>query len=196
MHPDRRFRVDDRAALLTLLAEQPFCTLSTLHDGRPAVAHAPVVIRGEGAAVDFHLSRGNVLADLADGTPAVLTALAGDAYVSPDFYVSEDQVPTWNYRMVEAEGLLTRLTDAETVALLDDLSAQEEARLLPKRPWTRGKMTPGRFEAMVRGIVGFRLTVGRLEGIAKLSQNKSADDRAGVRQGLADHPLGALIPKD
>ena len=196
MHPARVFHVEDRAALLALLAEQPFCTLSTLLGGKPAVAHAPVVVRGEGVSLDFHLSRGNVLADLPDGTPAVLTALAGDAYVSPDFYVSEDQVPTWNYRMVEAEGRLTRLTDAETVALLDDLSAQEEARLLPKRPWTRDKMTPGRFEAMVRGIVGFRLTASRLEGIAKLSQNKSVEDREGVAQGLANHPLGALIPKD
>jgi len=195
VHPDRRFRVDDRAALLATLAGQPFCTLSTILDGRPAVAHAPAVIRGEGAALDFHLSRANVLADLADGTPAVLTALAGDAYVSPDFYVSEDQVPTWNYRMVEAEGVLTRLTDAETVALLDDLSAQEEARLAPKRLWTRDKMTPGRFEAMVRGIVGFRLTVSRLDGVFKLSQNKSAEDRAGVIEGLAGYPLAALIPR-
>lgn len=196
MHPASAFRVAGRAPLLALLAAQPFCTLSTLWEGRPAVAHAPVVIRGEGAALEFHLSRGNRLAGLADATPAVLTALAGDAYVSPDWYESADQVPTWNYRLVEAEGLLTRLDEAELVALLDDLSAQEEARLAPKQPWTRHKMSPGRFEAMARGVVGFRLMVERLEGVDKLSQNKNAADRAGVVKGLGNHPLGALIPKD
>jgi transcriptional regulator len=196
MHPASAFRVAGRAPLLALLAAQPFCTLSTLGGGRPAVAHAPVVIRGEGAALEFHLSRGNRLAGLADATPAVLTALAGDAYVSPDWYESADQVPTWNYRLVEAEGLLTRLDEAELVALLDDLSAQEEARLAPKQPWTRHKMSPGRFEAMARGVVGFRLMVERLEGVDKLSQNKNAADRAGVVKGLGNHPLGALIPKD
>ncbi len=196
MHPASAFRVEEREPLLTLLAAQPFCTLSTLWEGRPAVAHAPVVIRGEGAAIDFHLSRGNPLAGLADGALAMLTALAGDAYVSPDWYESADQVPTWNYRLVEAEGVLTRLDDAELVTLLDDLSAQEEARLAPKPPWTRHKMSAGRFEAMARAVVGFRLTVERLEGVDKLSQNKNAADRAGVVKGLGNHPLGALIPKD
>jgi len=196
MHPASAFRVGERTPLLALLAAQPFCTLSTQFEGRPAVAHAPVVMRGEGAALDFHLSRGNRLAGLTDGTPGVLTALAGDAYVSPDWYESVDQVPTWNYRLVEAEGVLTRLDEAELVTLLDDLSAHEEARLAPKQPWTRHKMSPGRFEAMARAVVGFRLTVERLEGVDKLSQNKNAADRAGVVKGLGNHPLGALIPKD
>jgi transcriptional regulator len=196
MHPASAFRVEERGPLLALLAAQPFCTLSTLHDGRPAVAHAPIVVRGEGATIDFHLSRGNPLAGLGDGAPAVLTALAGDAYVSPDWYESADQVPTWNYRLVEAEGILARLDEAELIVLLDDLSAQEEARLTLKPPWTRHKMSPGRFKAMLRGIVGFRLTVERLAGVDKLSQNKNAADRAGVAKGLGNHPLGALIPKD
>ncbi len=46
-------------------------------------------------------------------------------------------MPTWNYVSVEAEGLVAPLSDAETLVLIDDLSAQEEAHLLPKAPWTR-----------------------------------------------------------
>jgi transcriptional regulator len=79
------------------------------------------------------------------------------------------------------------------VALLDDLSAQEEARLEPKPPWTRAKMSPGRFEAMTRAIVGVRLTVERLEGTSKLSQNKSEADRGRVIAALGDHPIGRLM---
>jgi transcriptional regulator len=119
----------------------------------------------------------------------VALAAGPDAYVSPDWYGSEDQVPTWNYVSVEAEGLIAPLSDAEFVALLDDLSAQEEARLLPKKPWTRDKMSPGRFEAIRRGIIGCRLSVERLEGTWKLGQNKSAEERAGVVAALGDHSV-------
>jgi transcriptional regulator len=197
MHPAPAFRVVDEAQLVAQLAERPFCTLAAAPDGRPRVAHAPVVVRrlGEGLALDFHLSRGNALAPfLADGFRAVLVSLGDDAYVSPDWYASQDQVPTWNYLSVEAEGPVAALDEAGLTALLDDLSTQEEARLAPKPPWTGGKMSPGRFEAMTRAIIGARLSVERLEGTWKLSQNKDEADRAGVRAALRDHPLARLIP--
>ena len=85
---------------------------------------------------------------------------------------------------------MAALDDNGLVALLDDLSAQEEARLAPKPPWTRGKMSEGKFERMLRGIVGARLAVERLEGTTKLSQNKPDADRAGVIAALGDHPIG------
>ncbi|HWT51113.1 MAG TPA: FMN-binding negative transcriptional regulator, partial [Caulobacter sp.] len=157
---------------------------------------APVVVRdlsGE-VALDFHLSRGNVLTPhLTQGFQAVALATGLDAYVSPDWYESADLVPTWNYQSVEAGGSVAPLNEAELIALLDDLSAQEEARLLPKTPWTRNKMTAGRFEAMLRGIQGGRLFVERLEGTFKLSQNRSEADRLGAAKGLGEHPIAALM---
>ncbi|MFL5295103.1 MAG: FMN-binding negative transcriptional regulator [Phenylobacterium sp.] len=192
MHPSAAFKVTDEAELLAHLAAFPFATLVAVVDGRPVVAHAPVVLRRRpgGLALDFHISRGNALAAvLSDGFRAVAVSLAAEAYVSPDWYEGADQVPTWNYVTVEAEGLVSALDEGGLVALLDDLSAQEEARLAPKPPWTRGKMTPGRFEAMTRAIVGARMAVERLEGTTKLSQNKSEADVAGVIAALGDHPI-------
>jgi len=196
MHPATAFRETDEDKLVAQLARQPFATIAAAPDGRPRVAHAPLVIRRrDGAlALDFHLSRSNGLAPFIEtGFLAVAVSLGPDAYVSPDWYESEDQVPTWNYLSVEAEGPVTALTEAELESLLDDLSAQEEARLAPKPPWMRGKMSPGRFETMARGIVGARLAVDRLEGTFKLSQNKGEADVAGVISALGDHPLAALM---
>ena len=192
MHPQPAFRETDEAALLAHLGRHAFVALSAAPQGRLRVAHAPVIVRrlASGLALDFHLSRGNALAAaIADGFRAVAVSLAADAYVSPDWYESADQAPTWNYVSVEAEGPVTALDEAGLVALLDDLSAQEEGRLAPKPPWTRGKMSPGRFEAMTRAIIGARMTVERLEGTTKLSQNKDAADRAGVIGALGDHPI-------
>lgn len=192
MHPAAVNRVTDEAALLAQLAEQPFVTVAAVAEGRPLVAHTPVVVRrlASGLALDFHLGRNNDLAPFIEGGfRAVLVSLGPEAYISPDWYAAPDQVPTWNYVTVEAEGPVAPMDDDGLVALLDDLSAQEEARLAPKPPWTRRKMTPGRFETMTRAIVGARLTVERLEGTFKLSQNKSDADRAGVIAALGDHPI-------
>jgi transcriptional regulator len=196
MHPAAIFKVEDEAVLLAHLAAHAFMTLAAAPDGRPRLAHAPVVVRrlAGGLALDFHLSRGNALAPfLATGFRGVVVSLEADAYVSPDWYESADQVPTWNYVSVEAEGPIAALDDAGLVALLDDLSAQEEAKLAPKPPWTREKMSPGRFEAMTRAIIGARLNVERLQGVTKLSQNKSEADRAGVIAALGDHPIARLM---
>jgi len=192
MHPASAFHVADEAPLLAHLAAHPFCTVCASVDGRPAVAHAPVVLRRlpSGLALDFHLSRRNALAlVIARGFRAVLVSLAAEAYVSPDWYADKDQVPTWNYVSVEAEGPVGPIGEDELVALLDDLSAQEEGRLTPKPPWTRGKMSPGKFERMLGGIVGARTIVQRLEGTTKLSQDKRPTDRAGVIAALSDHPI-------
>ncbi len=196
MHPAPAFHVEDRAVLLDFLRAHPFVTIAASVGGRPMVAQSPVVIReldGE-IALDFHLSRGNVLKPhLTQGFRAVVLATGLDAYISPDWYESADQVPTWNYESAEAEGSVAPLNEAELIALLDDLSAQEEARLLPKTPWTRDKMKAGKFEALLRGIMGGRLFVERLEGTFKLSRNKSDADRLGAAKGLGKHPIAKLM---
>ena len=199
MHPAPSFKVTDRDRLLAHLRRYPFATLAAAPDGRVLMAQAPLMVRelDSGLVIDFHLSTNNSLASaIANGFSACLVSAGPDAYVSPDWYVAADQVPTWNYVSVEAEGQVSPLDEAATIALLDDLSAQVEARLAPKAPWTRHKMAPGRFEAMLRGIVGARLTVQRLEGTFKLSQNKSAPDLAGVVAALGDHPVARLMGGD
>ena len=196
MHPQGVFRTDDHEALLAHLARRPFVTLVARPAGRLLVAHAPVVVRqqGQGVALDFHLSRGNALAEtLNTGFQAVAVSLATDAYISPDWYASADQVPTWNYVSVEAEGPVEPLDAGGLIALLDDLSAQQEARLAPKPAWTRAKMSPGVFERMTGAIIGGRMLLDRLEGTTKLSQNRNAADRAGVMAALSQHPIARLM---
>lgn len=168
MHPNRALAWQDRDAMLALVADIAFCTICV--DG-PFLVHAPVVV----AAPDrlrFHVSRANRSAAALDGARAIVSCLGPDAYVSPDWYGVPDQVPTWNYLAVEAEGPLTRLDEAGLAALLDDLSAAHETRLAPKPPWTRDKMSPGRFEAMLKAIIGYELAIEDLRGTRKLGQHK------------------------
>ena len=196
MHPAPYHQEDDPAKLEAHLGVYSFATLCMAGEDRLLVAQVPVVLRRmpDGLALDFHLAKRNAMAPfLVAGARAVALSAGPHAYVSPDWLAGADEVPTWNYVSVEAEGPLTLLGAAELVVLLDDLSAQEEARLAPKTPWTRDKMSPQRFERMTGAIVGARLHVERLEGASKLSQNKSAADRAAIAAALGDHPIAALV---
>lgn len=194
------FRQTDEARLTALVAERGFAVIAVAHEGRPLVAQAPVLLAGR--RLRFHLARGNpVVAALTAGAPAVVVVQGPDAYVSPDWYGIDDQVPTWNYLAVEMEGRAQVLDEAGAAQLLDDLSAHFESRLTPKPPWTRRKISPGRFEAMQRAIVSFELAVERLEGVWKLSQNKPAGVTARAAEAMAERPedgsraIAALMAK-
>ncbi len=180
MHPNRVFHWTDEQEMLAFVAQVSFATICV--DG-PAVVHAPLVVAGPDRLL-FHVSRSNAAADKLDRARAVASVLGPDFYVSPDWYGTDDQVPTWNYVVVEAQGPLRRLDECELAALLDDLSADHEKRLAPKTPWTRDKMTPGRFETMLKAIVGYELRIEALRGTRKLGQNKKAEERARVAAAL------------
>ncbi|MBX3481070.1 MAG: FMN-binding negative transcriptional regulator [Caulobacter sp.] len=183
MHPSPPLRQVDEAALGGLVADHPLALICAVGEGRPLAAHAPVLL--EGRRLRFHLSRSNAISRVLRGGETVLAVATGpSAYVSPDWYGQDDQVPTWNYLSAEMEGPVRILAAEEAARLLDDLSARFEAALAPKPAWTRHKMSPGRFEAMLAGIVAFEVEVTRLEGVWKLAQTKPAAARAGVIEAL------------
>lgn len=183
MHPDRTFAWKDEEALRAFVRDVAFAQLTVAIDGVPHAAHAPLA-PGPDGSFRFHLARANPLVPRIDGARLLATIVSDSAYISPDWYGTDDQVPTWNYRLVEISGLARRLDDDGLVAQLETLSAVQEARLAPKKPWTRDKMRPGLFDAMVRGIVGFTIEAPVLKGLAKLGQNKSTAARAGVVAAL------------
>lgn len=182
----------DRAAALAFAEARGFGTVCAFDGNRPIASLLPFYLSyaedGTPRAL-FHLARGNPLAKLADGTSSWLLAVSGaDAYVSADWYVSADQVPTWLYQSVHLTGLVRRLSDDELAIQIDTLSAKFENGLLPKKPWTSGKMTAARLEATKKAIVGLMMTVEEVEGSFKLNQHKSEADHAAVAGALAARP--------
>lgn len=149
------------------------------------VAHAPITAAGDGK-LRFHLARANPLAAQLDGARVLLSIAGADGYITPNWYAHGGQsVPTWNYIAVEIDGHSRALDDAELTAQLDVLAATHEPRVAAEAPWTRAKMEEERFIMMRRAIIGFEVSVDAVRGTRKLSQNKSAEDRAGVIVGLA-----------
>jgi transcriptional regulator len=175
------FRVDERAVALELIARHPLATLvSAGAGGEPHVSHVPLVARtrGDQLALHGHVARPNPQwKQWADGD-AVLAIFHGpDAYVSPLCYETTQAVPTWNYAVVHAAGSVTLRHDSDPKervlkALIDQHDAPYRER------WDELDLEWR--EKMKAGIVAFDIAVTRLDVKFKVSQNRSAADRAGV----------------
>jgi transcriptional regulator len=176
---------DDWAA--GFIARHGFASLTAVADGALHAVPLPCVLEKDasGARLLAHVARANPIWQSFTGSEVLVQFHGANAYVSPDWYAAEHMVPTWNYEAVHIYGT-PRLLEAEEDALrvLTALSAHYEADLLPKKPWTLDKMPPDLLRKLLRGIVAFEIPVARLAVKRKLSQNRSAADRAGVIAAL------------
>jgi transcriptional regulator len=153
----------------------------------PTSANSP---RGEPAgrfSLHAHVARANpVWAEAAD-RPALVVFQGAEGYVSPNWYPSKAEngkaVPTWNYIVVEARGVLRVADNPEAAeALVTRLTAHHEAS--QPKPWGLGEAPRDYIDTMLRAIVPIELAVDSLVGKYKLSQNAPARNRAGVLQAL------------
>jgi transcriptional regulator len=152
----------------------------------PTSTPMPFTVPDDGAVVRGHLARPNPVWRAAPCN-ALLIVPVSDAYISPSWYPSKAEhgkvVPTWNYEIVHVHGRLVAHDDVVWIErLVRDLTELNEAPL-PEQ-WSVDDAPADYLEKMLRGIVGLELLVDSLVGKRKLSQNRPADDQAGVAAGL------------
>ena len=146
--------------------------------------HLPMLL--DGGVLRGHVARANPVWKQGDGA-ALAIFLGPHAYVSPSWYPSKattgKAVPTWNYITVHARGAIRWIQDGDWlrnhVTTLSD--SHEEKRPVP---WKVNDAPAIYIDSLLRAIVGFELTIETLEGKYKLSQNREASDRDGVREAL------------
>lgn len=155
-------------------------------DGAPDATFLPVLWR-DGALVG-HLARANAhWKRVVDGSGALAVVTGPDAYVSPSFYASKADhgrvVPTWNYSVVHLRGAVRVVEDVDWLRhLVGALTDQHERER--DRPWAVQDAPATYVDKQLKAIVGVELVVESVEAKAKLSQNRSGVDRAGVVAGL------------
>ena len=185
--------------LADFIAANAFAALVTNGPGGLVASHVPLLHDAARGTLLGHVARANPQgADLVDGSEALAIFTGPHAYVSPRWYAKSPAVPTWNYTAVHAYGRVRRVEEPEALGrLVAALSNVYEAGV--KRPWRAEDMPEAFIKGMLKAIVGFELTITRLEGKYKLSQNRAPEDRAGVVEGLeatgraGDAELAALM---
>lgn len=198
MYTPPAFKEDDPQVLQAILRRRPLATLVSQSAAGLAATHLPLLFRPEERLLLGHLSRANEQWHALEGAPALAIFLGAEGYVSPDWYPSKREhgkvVPTWNYEAVHVYGRVELLQDpGELLALVEALTESQEAGR--GRPWAVSDAPEAFVAAQLKGIVGLRLRIERIEGKRKLSQNRPAADRRGVVEGLRAEPApgrGAL----
>lgn len=192
MHPNPHFRKEATETHIAFARERAFGTLAINADNGPLLSHIPFLLSEDATYVELHLVRSNPIVKILEYPQnAVISVNGGDAYLSPDWYEVEDQVPTWNYVAVHVRGVLELLPDEEMHDVLERLSASMEERLLPKKPWISDKMTPEVYEKMLRQIVPVKMLVSEINGTWKLSQNKTDEVRLSAAAAVETSAMGS-----
>ncbi|GAB4396511.1 MAG: FMN-binding negative transcriptional regulator [Rhodoferax sp.] len=190
MYLPKHFAEPDAQALHALIDAQPLASLITLQDGLPCCDEIPFMRHTDAqgrTVLRAHVARANPLWQRAAGQPALVVFRGPQAYVSPNWYPSKAEhgkaVPTWNYVIVQARGVLQVVQDTDWLrAQVSALTDTHEAQRQPA--WRVDDAPPDYVAQMLRAIVGIEIAVTALIGKTKVSQNRSAADRVGVAQGL------------
>ena len=206
MYVPPAFRETDLPTLHATMRDARLAHLVTTTDGALIATPLPLFLEpeeGPYGTLYGHLARANPQWQRPPTSEAMALFSGPDAYVSPSWYASKQEhgkvVPTWNYVAIHAYGAAEFFEGADrlldVVTRLTNLHEGSRAA-----PWAVSDAPEAFVRSQLKGIVGLRLPITRLEGKRKMSQNRSAADRAGVAAGLAasdrgaDRDVAALIP--
>ena len=191
MYTPAHFAEDRVEVLVALMRAHPLATLVTLGKQGLAASHIPLIydsLPEPFGTLRGHLAKANPQwHDTAPDSPALAIFGGPQHYVTPSWYPSTAEhgkvVPTWNYAVVHAHGkLAVRHDHAWLRRNVEELTKANERK--SPRPW-RVEDAPAEYiDRMLQEIVGVEIVLEKLEGKWKVSQNRTATDRAGVVEGL------------
>jgi transcriptional regulator len=197
MYLPAQFHEDRTPILHDLIRAHPLAMLVTLDSTGLVANHIPMEIDAEAGpfgTLRGHVARANPIWKSHRPDVEAMAVFAGPhCYITPSYYATKAAtgkvVPTWNYATVHAYGPLRAIEDVAWLRrLVEQLTVRyESARTqgTTEAPWQVSDAPESFIETMLKAIVGIELPISRFEGKWKVSQNRPAEDRAGVAAGLA-----------
>jgi len=188
MYIPKHFAIESPAALHRIIESHPLGVLVSLTPGGLDANHIPFELDVERGVLTAHVARANpVWQDCAGGQDVLVIFRGDESYVSPNWYPSKHeqhrQVPTWNYEVVHVHGRMAVQDEERFVrGVVARLTRTHEAS--EPRPWKMGDSAPEYIDGMLKAIVGIEIAITRMEGKAKLSQNREQRDRLNAAEVL------------
>ena len=206
MYVPPAFKDDEVESIRATIRGARLASLVTATAEGPVATPLPLFLdetEGEHGTLYGHLAKANPQWRLPPIGEALAIFTGPEAYVTPSWYATKQEtgkvVPTWNYVAVHAYGPVEFFQEPERLLdVVTRLTNKHEG--LRAKPWAVGDAPADFIAAQLRGIVGIRIPVVRLEGKRKMSQNRPESDRVGVAAGLAasenpqDRQVAPLIP--
>jgi transcriptional regulator len=190
MYLPTAFEENDPERLRDFVRSYPLGTVVTATANGLDANHIPLLIAKTadgGATLRGHIARANPLwRDVALNAHALVIFHGPDSFISPSWYPSKREnarvVPTWNYAVVHAHGLLRFIDDSAWVrAHVEALTHEHET--IRETPWALTDVPAEFVDKMVAAVVGLEISITRWYGKWKVSQNRSASDRVASSKG-------------
>jgi transcriptional regulator len=189
MYTPDHFSIKSREALHTIIHSNPLGALVTMTPEGLDANHIPFELDADRGVLTAHVARANpVWQQCKDGAQVLVIFRGNASYISPNWYPSKHemhrQVPTWNYEVVHAHGVLTIQDEERFVrGVVARLTRTHEAS--EPKPWKMSDSAPEYIDGLLKAIVGIEVAITRLEGKSKLSQNREDRDRLNAANMLA-----------
>lgn len=179
MYTPKAFEMSEEEQIREFLHAHSFGVLMSTDAGVPIATHLPMVYDAGRQALFAHMAKANPQWQALDGQTVLAVFTGPHAYISPTWYQVPESVPTWNYVAVHVWGTCSLVTQE------DDLAALLEQTVRFYEPGSDLPAQSGApfYQKMMKAIVGFRVDITRIEGTAKLSQNKPPE----VRRRIVDN---------
>jgi transcriptional regulator len=184
MYIPKRYEIHDSHEVEAIIRNHGFATVISSHEGVPVATHLPLELASEGRPYKLlgHFARANQHWKTIRAETEVLAIFHGPhTYISPRWY-DHVNVPTWNYLSVHCFGKMRFIEGEELRRALDRLVRHYEGD--SPTGYSVEKLPAEFYSSQVKGIVGFEITVSRIEAAGKLSQNRDAKNFAAVMKEL------------
>ena len=204
MYAPRWFKEDRIEVLQAEINKISFGAIITAGPSGITASHVPMLIdptKGRLGTLFGHLAKGNPQWKNTPAGEGLASFVGPDAYITPNWYptkkVDAKTVPTWNYIEVQARGPVSFFEDPkELLAAVTGLTNHNESG--SEEPWSVSDAPADYVSKELKSIVGFEMRISKIEGKWKLSQNRTREDREGVKLGLAkrNRPEDASLARE
>lgn len=181
MYSPDAFKITDESIIENFIAKNPFAILTSENNGKIEVTHLPIN-RFKDGKLYGHVAKANIHSSI-DETKEVCFIFSGEhAYISPTYYETSFNVPTWNYSAVHIYGNVKYINDNQKVwELLNETTEIYEGQNGWKLPQEE------KFKDLTKFLSFFEINVTNIEAKFKFNQNKSKEDIEKVIQSLKNN---------
>ena len=177
------YRTKDRNKQIQFIQENNFADLVTQHNGVICSNKVPFLFDAEKNELYGHLGKENEqLIDLQASEEVLVIFSGAHSYISPQWYVSDNAVPTWNFQTLQCRGKPEIVDQQGLMDILAKLTKFHEASF--QKPWTMAKLDPEKRAIMVGRLTGFKIKIMDIKFKEKMSQIRDQEDRKNIMKEL------------
>ena len=186
MYIPEPFTIANQREQLDFIQEIGWGHLTGILEGIPYVTHLPLLLEDENDELKLvgHMARANPhWKSFSEESLQLVVFEGSNCYISPNWYISQNAVPTWNYVTAHVYGEPRIIEDPDYIRtyqkkLVDKYEEQQNI------PWHLEDLDNVFVNDMFRAIVTFEIQIAHIECKFKLSQNRPSADRKSVVTAL------------